>query len=453
MLVPEPEVAMKRPDGDSSSKWALILCTALILVSTDAGAEPESASPFNNLGTFARALAHVESSYVEEIDQDTLIYGAIRGMLATLDPHSTFMDPEEFRVLASDTEGRYGGIGVEIDVKDGWLTVLNAFEGGPAERAGIRSGDRFLSIEGTPARDIRIDAAIRLMRGEPGTRVRVALRRASEPDAVRLTLTREIIRIQAVEARVLRDRTVYLRVRTFNETTVPDFRRALDEAADRTARGGGIRGLLIDFRNNAGGLLDSAVLLADEFIESGPIVSIHGRGNRKLRQINATSSGTRPAWPMVVLVNGYTASAAEIAAGALSEHKRAVIVGTRTFGKGSVQNIIVLPDGSALKLTTARYYTPSGRSIQARGIEPAVTVEQLQGDASRPSDSDPAAVREATLAGHLRGEGESGPATGGSANRGFRKERQAVAAAEPFPGDYQARVALQILQALVEKNR
>jgi carboxyl-terminal processing protease len=432
---------------------AFLWCAALAVVSSDAGAEPLSASPFNNLGIFARALAHVESSYVEDIDQDALIYGAIRGMLATLDPHSAFMDPEEFRVLASDTEGRYGGIGVEIDVKDGWLTVLNAFEGGPAARAGVRPGDRFLSIDGAPARDLPIDAAIRVMRGEPGTRVRIALRRAAERDAIRLALTREVIRINAVEARVLPDRTVYLQVRTFNETTVPDFRRSLDEAADRTASAGGIRGLLIDLRNNAGGLLDSAVLLADEFIESGPIVSIHGRGDRKLRQINATSGGTRPDWPMVVLVNGYTASAAEIAAGALSEHKRAVIVGTRTFGKGSVQNIIVLPDGSALKLTTARYYTPSGRSIQAQGIEPAVTVEQLPSDARLTKASGDTTVREATLSGHLEADDESGAGQDRPAGRGYRGERQAATATAPFVDDYQARVAYQILQALLEKKR
>ncbi len=442
---------MKRPL--EKLVFTLVVCgAALFAADTDAGAEPQSASPFHNLGIFARALVHVESSYVEEIDQDALIYGAIRGMLGALDPHSTFMDPEEFRVLSSDTEGRYGGIGVEIDVKDGWLTVLNAFRGGPAGRAGIRPGDRFLTIDGTPARDLGINAAIRLMRGEPGTRVRIALRRESEPDAVRLTLTREVIRIEAVETRVLPDRTVYLQVRTFNETTVPDFRRALDQAADRTATAGGIRGLLMDLRNNAGGLLDSAVLLVDEFVESGPIVSIHGRGNRKLRQINATAGGTRPAWPMVILVNGYTASAAEIAAGALSEHKRAVVIGTRTFGKGSVQNIIVLPDGSALKLTTARYYTPNGRSIQAQGIEPAVTVRQLPDDSIGPAADERRKVGEASLAGHLEADEKRESRPDRSVGRGYRLEIPDAAAIDAFPDDYQARVGLQILRALIEKQ-
>ena len=323
------------------------------------------ASPYANLAIFARALSHVEAAHVEDPDQDELVYGAIRGMVGTLDPHSTFMDPDEYRILASDTQGQFGGVGVEIDVRDGWLTVHGVFAGGPADRVGIQPGDRFLTIAGRRARDMPISDAVRVMRGEPGTSVEVSIRREGADEALRMTLTREIIRVDAVEARILPDRTVHIQVRSFQETTTDELRRALDAAVARTASSGGVRGILLDMRRNPGGLLDEAVRMSDEFLEGGVIVSTRGRAGRLLSEASAHRAGTRPNWPMVVLVDNYTASAAEIVAGALRDHGRAIVVGSRTWGKGSVQNIIELPDGSALKLTVARYYTPSGRSRSA----------------------------------------------------------------------------------------
>ncbi len=416
-----------------------------------ARATPESASPYRNLSTFARVLAHIETSYVEEPDQDALVYGAVRGMVDTLDPHSSFMDPEEFQVLSSDTQGRFGGIGVEIDVQDGFLTVVATFEGGPAARAGIEPGDRFLLIETLDARDIRVEDAIRRMRGEPGTQVRVRIRRATDGRQLDLTLTREIIQVRSVEARLLPDRIVHVELKAFQESTTRELRRAIDLAVAQAAPLGGLRGVLLDMRNNAGGLLDEAVLVSDEFIEQGVIVSTRGRGGQLLAQSEAEARGTRPNWPMVVLVNGYTASAAEIVAGALRDHRRAVIVGTRTFGKGSVQNVIELPDGSGLKLTIARYYTPSGRSIQAQGIEPDIVVEQLDLESLREGQAPPIEIREETLEGHLPAEttqpDDAGPPPP-------RQSLRTVAlggtqGSEHFPDDYQALMAYQTLRALV----
>ena len=420
---------------------ALIACVTMS-ITMPALAEPNAQSPYRKLEIFARALAHIEHSHVEDVDEDALVYGAIRGMLQVLDPHSAFMDPDEFRILTSDTEGRYGGIGVEIDVRDGWLTVLKVFDGGPAARADLRPGDRFLTIDGQGARDLPIAEAIERMRGEPGTRVQVTLRRPEVEAAVEATLTREIIEIDAVEARLLRDRVLYVRLRAFQETTGKELRQALDHAVEQTAGKGGVAGLMLDLRDNPGGLLSAAVLVADEFLDEGVIVSTRGRSERLLREFRASSGGTRPDWPMVVIVNGYSASASEIVAGALRDHRRAVLVGTRTFGKGSVQNVIELPDQSAMKLTTALYYTPRGVSIQAEGIAPDVRVER-----EIPSGVLAGRAGEASLEGHL-GADDDAPRP---ADRGTRGADRAAgrSAPAPFADDNQARMAHEVLRALI----
>ncbi len=419
---------------------------ALPLLVHQAYAADVGQSPYANLAIFARALSHIEMSYVGTIDQDALIYGAIRGMVRTLDPHSDYLSPEEYRILASDTRGRFGGIGVEIDVRDGWLTVSAVFPNGPAQRAGLRVGDRFVSIDGLRARDMPIEEAVRRMRGEAGTDVHITLRRADDLPALDVRMRREIIAVDAVEGEVMPDGFVYVRMRVFQETTTRELQDVLDraEVATRGEHGGqGIRGVLLDLRDNPGGLLDQAVLVADEFLSDGVIVSTRGRGDRELSTAQARKSGTRADFPMVVLVNGYTASAAEIVAGALHDHGRAVIVGTRTFGKGSVQNVIELPDASALKLTIARYYTPSGRSIQAQGIEPDVMIDQIADAVANPGR---AGVSEASLEGHLQNDASKAP----SATPQERSEprRQAVEAGVPFAGDFQARMAYQTLRAI-----
>ncbi len=435
-----------------------LLGALAVCVPPTARAEPQASSPYRKLEIFARALAHIEQSYVSEVDSDQLIYGAIRGMLGVLDPHSSFMDPEQFRILASDSEGRYGGVGIEIDARDGWLTVVSVFDKGPAARAGVQPGDRFLAIEGEGARDMPIDQAQERMRGEPGTVVHVTLRRPGSDDALELSLTREVIEVQAVDARVLADRSVYLRLKVFQETTASELREALDRAVESTAAHGGVSGLVLDLRDNPGGLVSSAVLVADEFLREGVIVSTRGRGNRLLREQRASAAGTRPDWPMVVLVNGFTASAAEIVAGALRDNRRAVVVGTRTFGKGSVQNVIELPDQSALKLTTAFYYTPSGRSIQARGIEPDVEIEQLDPAAlAQARKQQHEELSEAALAQHLQAQPAQpaqpaqAPALPAASDRGARSPAQAAqaSATEPFADDFQARMAHEVLRALI----
>ncbi len=383
--------------------------------------------------------------------------GAIRGMLKVLDPHSAYLDSNELRVLTDDTEGRFGGVGIEIDVHDGWLEVVRVMPSGSALRAGIQPGDRFLAIDGVPARDLSIDEAITRMRGEPGTQVRVTLRRRGAEQAIEAVLTRQIIDVPAVDGRVLDDRIVYVTLRAFQENTADELRQVLDQAVEHTAGKGGVRGVLLDLRDNPGGLLSSAVLVADEFLSDGVIVSTRGRGGKLLRESRASKAGTRPNWPMVVLVNGYSASAAEILAGALHDQHRAVLVGTRTFGKGSVQNVIDLPDGSALKLTTALYFTPNGTSIQARGIEPDVLIAQLDSKLLHEAQLGAGQMTEASLSNHLfvAADGDrSLDATRKSTARDAPHGAPVAAdgGGSTFSDDYQAAMAHQILRALIARE-
>jgi carboxyl-terminal processing protease len=445
-----------------SAAWLVMwLCASQV------AAESVKTGPYSRLEIFARALSHIDNSYVGQVDDDALIEGAIRGMLKVLDPHSAYLNAEELRILDSDTQGQFGGVGVEVDVHDGWLTVLRVMPESPAARAGVLPGDRLLSIEGKTARDLTIEDALQQMRGEPGTAVRVQLRRRGLEAAVDISLTREIIRVQAVEGRLLPDRSVYVRLRMFQEDTVEQLRRVLDEANDHAAKGGGITGVLLDVRDNPGGLLSSAVLVADEFLSDGVIVSTRGRGGKLLRENRASAAGTRPPWPMVVLLNGYSASASEIVAGALHDQHRAVLVGTRTFGKGSVQNIIDMPDGSALKLTTALYFTPSGTSIQARGIDPDVVIEQLDANVLREARLGATEYSEAALARHLNGpeasrtavgEGGSAPAAKPSSSSAApartapRLPRVTERPLPPFESDYQAFMGHQVLKALIAQG-
>ncbi|MEZ4394475.1 MAG: S41 family peptidase [Polyangiales bacterium] len=372
-----------------------------------ASADPPRASPYRRLGVLSQVMAHIENSYVDPVDEDRLVDGAIRGMVASLDPHSSYLNPEEYALLESDTAGEFGGVGVEIDARGDYLTVISPIPNSPAARAGVRAGDELISIEGRDARGLDVDDAVRRMRGAAGTRVRVVFRRRGVAEPIRLTLVREVVRVSSVESRLLPERVAYIALKAFQDRASVEVDRALD-ALTRSA-GGPLRGLVLDLRNNPGGLLDEAVFVADEFLASGVIVSTRGRDGTAQDEARAHAAGTRPNFPIVVLVNEYSASAAEILAGALQDHRRATLVGTRTFGKGSVQSVIDLADGGALKLTIARYFTPSGRSIQAQGIAPDVQVEQVELPEAPASGSSTAPERERDLDQHLpNGEGGDG---------------------------------------------
>jgi carboxyl-terminal processing protease len=444
---------MRRSTAVCASAFLGSLTGALIVGSLAiAQATPTSASPYANLAIFARALAHIEASHVEPPDQDRLIYGAIRGMVETLDPHSAFLDPDEYRILTSDTEGRFGGIGVAIDVRDGWLIVHAVTEDSPASRADVRPGDRFLTIDGWAARDMPISEAVRRMRGDAGTEVRIRLRREGADEAIELTLTREVIEVEAVEARVLPDRVVHLRIRAFQGTTTEELRAALDRAVEETRAAGGVAGVMLDLRGNPGGLLHESVLVADEFLEDGVIVSTRARDGQLIEESRARRMGTRPDWPIVVIVDHFTASAAEIVAGALQDHHRALVVGSRTWGKGSVQNLVELSDGSALKLTVARYYTPDGRSIQAHGIDPDVEVEQLDRETLARLRHEGLVISEAVLENHLAGERDEPVRETIPRDQERTGPSESEADEMSIEDDYQAQLAHQILTAMIARD-
>jgi len=360
---------------------------------------------YEKLRILADVLAIVERNYVEPVKITNLIHGAINGMLETLDPHSAFMTPEVFKEMQTETRGSFGGIGFEITIRDKVLTVVAPIEDTPASRAGIQSGDQILRIDGKSTKDMNLMNAVKIMRGPQGTQVTITIMRTGFTEPRDITLTRAIIPIRSVRSRMLEEGYGYIKINQFIEKTHADVKIVLEkmESKERT-----LKGLILDLRNDPGGLLEQAVKVADEFLESGMIVYTEGRVEGQKMKFYAKKKEKARDYPLIVLVNAGSASASEIVAGALQDHGRAVILGTPTFGKGSVQTIIPLEDGSAVRLTTARYYTPNGRSIQAQGIVPDIIVADL------PPGTRPGAtqrfIREKDLEHHLRGEGEVAPA-------------------------------------------
>jgi carboxyl-terminal processing protease len=352
---------------------------------------------YESLESFSNILSIVRKNYVEEVETKNLVNGAINGMLNSLDPHSAYLTPDLYKDLQSDTQGRFGGLGIEITVKGGILTVVSPIEDTPAAKAGIKPGDQIFKIEDEFTKDMSMVDAVKKMRGVKGTKINLTIKREGVTDLVEYTLVRDIIRVQSVRSRSLEPGYGYVRLAQFQERSDRDLQRALEKLA---AEKPGIKGLVLDLRNNPGGLLTQAVRVSDLFLESGMIVYTEGRIEAQKQKYFAQKEGTWSDFPIVVLVNGGSASASEIVAGALQDHKRAVVLGTKTFGKGSVQTILPLDDSSALRLTTARYFTPAGRSIQATGIVPDIVLDNTPADAKADAPKRPS-LREENLPGHL----------------------------------------------------
>jgi len=352
---------------------------------------------YEGLETFTNILSIVQKNYVEEVPTKKLVEGAINGMLASLDPHSAYLTPDLYKELQVDTKGSFGGLGIEITNRNGLLTVVAPIEDTPAYRAGVKSGDQIIKIDGEFTKDMTLVDAVKKMRGQKDTKVTLTVRRESRPDLFDITLVREVIKIQSVKSKTLEKGYGYVRLTQFQERTDDDLERALK----KLDKDGGIQGIVLDLRNNPGGLLTQAVKVSDLFLDSGLIVYTDGRLENQKQKYFAHKAGTWSDFPMVVLVNVGSASASEIVAGALQDHKRALVLGTTTFGKGSVQTILPLDDNSALRLTTARYYTPSGRSIQATGIVPDITMDQGTQLAKTDRPGGTTSLREANLPRHL----------------------------------------------------
>ncbi|MBF0176612.1 MAG: S41 family peptidase [Magnetococcales bacterium] len=361
---------------------------------------------YEKLKVFSEVYDQIKQNYVEEIDNKKVLYGAISGMLKTLDPHSSFLPPESFKEMKTETQGVFGGLGIEITRGNRAIKVVSPIEDTPAFRAGMKAGDLIIKIEEESTQDMDLMEAVKRMRGKPGTAINLTILRKGENKPLTFNLVRAVIKVHSVKWRIEPGDIGYVRIIQFNEQAYPLLRSSLDEMKAQASKSGKgrIHGLVLDLRNDPGGLLDQAVQVADAFLDSGRIVYTKGRIPGKDMSFDAQPGDLTDGVPMVVMINGGSASASEIVAGALQDHKRAVILGIQSFGKGSVQTIFPLPDGSGLRLTTAQYFTPNGRSIQAKGIAPDLVVEDLSFSAKREPGDRP---KEKDLKGHLRSEDET----------------------------------------------
>ncbi|HKF30656.1 MAG TPA: S41 family peptidase [Candidatus Binataceae bacterium] len=361
------------------NRWAITLAIFVIASFLGLGsvavrrAQALPNDTYQELETFANVLAIVQKNYVEPVTTKRLIDGAITGMLSSLDPHSAYLTPELYRDLEVETRGSFGGLGIEITIKNGILTVMSPIDDTPAYRAGIKSGDQIIKIDNDFTKDMTLNEAVKRMRGPKGSKIKLTIHRQNVPELFTVAIARDVIKIPSVKAKKLDDGFDYVRVSTFQENTDEAVQKALDDFEKEHE--GHIKGLVLDLRDDPGGLLQQAVKVSDEFLDGGMIVYTLGRREDQEQKFFSHKKTDFDDYPLVVLVNGGTASASEIVAGALQDQRRAVVVGTQTFGKGSVQTILPLDDHSALRLTTARYFTPNGRSIQAVGITPDVDVE------------------------------------------------------------------------------
>jgi carboxyl-terminal processing protease len=357
------------------------------------------AETYRLLNLFGDVFERIRAEYVEPVNDRDVIENAINGMLQGLDPHSSYMNPRSFRDMQVQTRGEFGGLGIEVTQENGYVKVISPIDETPAARAGVRPGDLITHLNGQSTQGLTLQEAVEQMRGERGTQIRLTIRREGERNPVEISLTRDVIRPQVARFRLEGNDIAYVRLSAFNEQTESALRRAVSTM--RQQAGGNLRGLVLDLRNNPGGLLDQAVQVADDFLNQGEIVSTRARRNEDAQRWNARAGDIADSLPMVVLINAGSASASEIVAGALQDHRRAVVMGVKSFGKGSVQTVMPIPGQGAIRLTTARYYTPSGRSIQATGIEPDIEVL-----ATRPDPAAPQRDREADLRRSLRNEGE-----------------------------------------------
>ncbi len=376
------------------------LCVVAALLASNPIAAAENVDgnlPLKQLRNFAEVFGRIKSDYVEQVDDKELLESAIRGMLGGLDPHSAYLNEEDYKEIQVGTKGEFGGLGIEVGMEDGFIKVIAPIDDTPAQRAGLAAGDLLIRLDDRPVKGLTLNEAVNLMRGKPGTEITLTVVREGRDKPFKVTVVRDIIRVASVKGRILEDGFAYLRISQFQSHTTDDMLKTLGRL--RKKNGGPLRGLVLDLRNNPGGVLNTAVSVSDAFLNSGTIVYTEGRAEDSELKFTAAQDDVLDGAPIVVLVNEGSASASEIVAGALQDHRRAIIMGQQTFGKGSVQTIIPITNNTAVKLTTARYFTPSGRSIQAEGIKPDIELDDLEVRVVEKPEVK--AIKESDLAGHL----------------------------------------------------
>jgi len=383
-------------------------------------AQAQASLPFDDLRSFVQILDKVKAEYVEPVDDKTLLQNALRGMLSGLDPHSAYLNKEEYKDMNVVTTGKFGGLGIEVQMQDGLVKVITPMDDTPAAKAGIKPGDLIVKIDDSPAQGMSLNDAVNKMRGDKDTKVKLVVVRESAQQPLTFDLKRDLIKVTSVRGRILEPGYAYVRISQFQIDTGENFVETLNKL--KKQNGAPLKGVVLDLRNNPGGLLDAAVKVSDALLEKGPIVSIRGRDPENTREFDATSGDVLDGKPLVVLVNGGSASAAEIVAGALQDQHRGILVGTKTFGKGSVQTIVPLQNDDAIKLTTARYYTPSGRSIQAEGIVPDVVLQPVKISKLDGVDGD-GFIKEADLKGRLDNPNAKPAVKAGDKDKGDKTDK------------------------------
>ncbi|MFN8846448.1 MAG: S41 family peptidase [Bdellovibrionales bacterium] len=450
---------MKNKIPRALKKMGLIVFTFFAMTTAVSILSPAWAQDrYNELQNFAKVLNLIQQYYVEEVDTKKLILGAIRGMLRELDPHTNYMPPDLFKEFENETSGEFGGLGIEISVQNGILTIISPIEDTPAYKAGIKAGDRVVAIDGQSTKGLSLVEASQFLRGKKGSSVTLKIVRENQENPLDITIVRGNVKIKSVKYTDLDDGFAYIKVTSFIENTVKDLSKTIEDHLSRHKK---VSGLLIDLRKNPGGLLDQAVKMSDLFLREGVIVSTVGRSQKDKEVTSASKKGKYTDFPIVVLVDQYSASASEIVSGALQDNKRALIVGERTFGKGSVQSIIKLQDGSGLKLTVARYFTPRGISIQAEGITPDIEIEEIDTEAFSKAIVKNKGTREKDIQNHLKGEREK-EEEANQKNKGLAikpdnaqewwkdygsHEKNLTAKQKLFQADYQAYQAYNYLKA------
>ena len=391
--------------GAAAGAAVTLMSTQPRLVLSGATAKAAAADTYRQLNLFGDVFERVRADYVEKPDDSKLIETAINGMLAGLDPHSSYMDPKSFRDMQVQTRGEFGGLGIEVTMEDGLIKVVAPIDDTPAAKAGVMANDLITKLDEEQVQGLTLNQAVEKMRGPVNTKIKLTIMRKGQDKPVEVTLTRDIIRVRAVRSNIKGDDVGYIRLSQFNEQTTENLKKAISELTAKVSKDK-LKGYVIDMRNNPGGLLDQAISVSDAFLQKGEVVSTRGRNAEETQRFNARPGDLTDGKPIIVLINGGSASASEIVAGALQDHRRATVIGTRSFGKGSVQTIIPLGSGNgALRLTTARYFTPSGRSIQAKGINPDIEVLQ---DVPEELKARTDTRGEASLRGHLRGRAGQG---------------------------------------------
>ena len=393
--------------------------------------------PLNEIRIFTEIFSKIKSDYVENIEDSTLLKNAIRGMLQGLDPHSAYLDKDSYKELQEGTSGEFGGLGIEVGYEDGFVKVISPIDDTPAKRAGIKAGDLIIRLDGKSVKGISLMEAVKMMRGKPGSEIELTILRGGEEKPFNVTIVRDIITVKNIKAETIESAFGYIRISNFQIHTVDDLSKALTKL--ESENNNMLKGLVLDLRNNPGGLLNAAVGVSDLFLDEGLIVYTEGRVKGSKLKFNAKPSEMFKDIPIIVLVNGGSASASEIVAGALQDHRRAIIMGERTFGKGSVQTILPMNDETALKLTTARYYTPSGRSIQASGIEPDMIVKNIKFDVKQNNNMGNGLIKESDLTGHLDSE---------VTKNGSNQKKDNISNSSLVETDYQLYEALNVLKGL-----